>query len=135
VRYALTALAVTTGLNILVVIPAALLGFREPHALMATSTCIGAAVNTVLLWRGLAGEGVLRPGSGWRVLLLRVIAANVAMGAVLLWLAGDIARWMQMPFLERLWRGGGGIVLAAAVYFAVLFLLGLRQHHLRSARS
>jgi hypothetical protein len=41
---------------------------------------------------------------------------------------------MQMPFIERLWRGGGAIVLGAAVYFAVLFVLGMRQHHLRTAR-
>jgi putative peptidoglycan lipid II flippase len=134
VRYALTALAVTTGLNVMVVIPAARMGFEEPHVLIATATCIGALVNTVLLWRGLAGEGVLKPGSGWPLLLLRVLGANAVMGAVLLWLAGDLARWLEMPFLQRLWRGGGGILLAAAAYFAVLFMLGLRQRHLRSAR-
>jgi peptidoglycan biosynthesis protein MviN/MurJ (putative lipid II flippase) len=59
----------------------------------------------------------------------------VELGKLLWWMAGDTLRWMQMSFLERLWRGGGGIMLAAAVYFVVLFLLGLRQHHLRSARS
>jgi putative peptidoglycan lipid II flippase len=87
-----------------------------------------------LLWRGLTGEGVLKPAPGWRALLLRVLAANVAMGALLVWLAGDTARWMVMPFIERLWRGGGGILLGAVLYFATLFLLGMRQRHLRSAR-
>ncbi|HUG72715.1 MAG TPA: murein biosynthesis integral membrane protein MurJ [Steroidobacteraceae bacterium] len=135
VRIAMIALAVSTGLNVFVVLPAAHFGLPQPHVLIATATCIGALVNTVLLWRGLTAEGVLKPSAGWRKLLLRVLAANVLMGALLWWMAGDTLRWMQMPFLERLWRGGGGIMLAAAVYFAVLFLLGLRQHHLRSARS
>ena len=39
-----------------------------------------------------------------------------------------------MPFFERLWRGGGGILLGATVYFAVLFVLGMRPAHLRSVR-
>jgi hypothetical protein len=132
VRIALIALAVATSLNVLVVIPAARLGFPQPHILIATATCIGAAVNTTLLWRGLVRAGVLKPAAGWRVLLLRVVAANAVMGALLVWLAGDTARWMQMELTERLLRCGGGIALAALVYFAVLFLLGLRQRHLRS---
>ena len=133
-RIALTALAVTTSLNVLLVIPAAKLGFSQPHILIATATCIGGAVNTFLLWRGLSGEGVLVASPGWKVLLLRVLGANLVMGALLVWLAGDTARWMAMPFIERLWRGGGGIVLAAMLYFVVLAALGMRQHHLRSAR-
>jgi putative peptidoglycan lipid II flippase len=135
VRIAMIALAVSTGLNVFVVVPAAHFGLPQPHVLIATATCIGALVNTVLLWRGLTAEGVLRLSAGWRNLVLRVLAANVLMGALLWWMAGETLRWMQMPTLERLWRGGGGIVLAATAYFALLFLLGMRQHHLRSART
>jgi putative peptidoglycan lipid II flippase len=129
------ALAVSTGLNVLLVIPAYKLGFSQPHILVATATCLGGAVNTLLLWRGLTREGVLRPAAGWPALLLRVLVANAVMGAMLWYLAGDLSRWTQMPFIERLWRGGGTIVLGAMVYFAMLFLLGMRQHHLRSARA
>jgi putative peptidoglycan lipid II flippase len=78
---------------------------------------------------------VLKPASGWSLLLLRVLIANGVMAALLWWLAGDTLRWTAMPFIERLWRGTGGILLGAVVYFAVLFLLGMRQHHLRSARA
>ncbi|MDQ2641873.1 MAG: murein biosynthesis integral membrane protein MurJ [Pseudomonadota bacterium] len=135
VRIALISLAVSTGLNVLLVIPAHLLGFPQPHILVATATCTGALVNTILLWRGLVSDGVLKPAPGWSALLLRVLGANAVMGALLWWLAGDTLRWTAMSFLERLWRCGGGILLAAVVYFAVLFLLGMRQHHLRSART
>jgi putative peptidoglycan lipid II flippase len=135
VRIAMIALAVTAGTNVLLVLPAAKMGFPEPHLLVATATCIGGAVNTVLLWRGLSAEGVLRPAPGWGALLLRVLGANAVMAALLWWLAGDTGRWLDMSFAERLWRGGGGIVLGAGVYFAVLFLLGMRQRHLRTVPS
>lgn len=135
VRIAMTALGITMGLNVLVVLPAAKLGFPNPHTLIATSTCIGAAINTLLLWRGLRSDGVLQASPGWRPFLLRVLAANAVMGAMLWWLAGDTLDWMQLPFIERVLRGGGCILLGAAVYFALLFALGMRQRHLRSAAS
>jgi putative peptidoglycan lipid II flippase len=135
VRIAMTALAVTMSLNVLVVLPASRLGFPNPHVLIATSTCIGAALNTLLLWRGLRREGVLQHSPGWTVFVLRVLAANLAMGALLWWLAGDTRHWAAMPFLERVLRGGGGIALGALVYFAVLFVSGMRYRHLRTAAS
>jgi putative peptidoglycan lipid II flippase len=133
VRIALTALAVTMSLNVLVVVPASYLGFPNPHTLIASATCIGAALNTWLLWRGLLRDGVLKHSAGWPPFLLRVVTANIVMGALLWWLAGDTLHWAQMPFIERLLRGGGGIALGAGVYFAVLLVLGMRYRHLRSA--
>jgi putative peptidoglycan lipid II flippase len=133
VRVALIALAVSTSLNLLLVVPAAKLGFAQPHILIATATCIGAAVNTTLLWRGLIRQGVLKPAAGWAAFVLRVLAANVVMGALLWWLAGDTMHWMQMSVMERILRCCGYIGLGAAVYFAVLLLLGMRQRHLRTA--
>jgi putative peptidoglycan lipid II flippase len=132
VRIALMALGCTMFLNVAVVLPAAKLGFPIPHVLLATSTCIGAAINSVLLWRGLTKVGVFRPSSLWPVFLLRVIAANVAMAGVLLLVGGQVDAWMVMPFAERILRCAGGIAAGAAVYFAVLFVLGLRYRDLRT---
>jgi putative peptidoglycan lipid II flippase len=132
VRIALTALALTTLLNVVVVIPASRMGFANPHILIATSTCIGAAFNTLLLWRGLVKEGILKPSPVWPKLLLRVLVANLVMGALLYWLAGDTLSWSRMPFIERVLRCGGGIALGATVYFAVLFALGQRYRDLRA---
>jgi putative peptidoglycan lipid II flippase len=132
VRIALTSLAVTSSLNVLVVLPASRMGFANPHILIATSTCIGAALNTFMLWRGLVKEGVLRPSPVWPKFLLRVVVANLVMGALLYWLAGDTLAWTHMSFMGRVLRCGGGIALGAAVYFAVLFALGVRYRDLRS---
>jgi putative peptidoglycan lipid II flippase len=137
VRIAMTALAVTMSLNamVLFLVKVVDVPVPYPHTLIATSTCIGAAVNTWLLWRGLLREGVLQHSPGWRMFLLRLLVANAVMGALLWWLSGDTLVWAQMPALERLGRGAGGIVLGAAVYFATLFAIGMRQKHLRSAAA
>ncbi len=131
VRVAIIALAVTVALNVLVVLPLAHFGFPNPHTLIATSTGIGAGLNSFLLWRGLRREGVLRHGAGWPAFLARVLIANLLMGALLWWLAGDTAHWVAMHFMQRVARGGAGIVLGAALYFGVLYLSGMRYRHLR----
>ena len=76
VRIAMTALAVTMALNVLVVLPLAHFGFPNPHILIATNTCIGAAINTWLLWRGLRREGVLQHGAGWPAFVARVVGGQ-----------------------------------------------------------
>lgn len=132
VRIALIALGCTMALNVAVVLPAAKLGFPVPHVLLATSTCIGAAINTVMLWRGLRRDGVFQPSRGWPALLARVAVANAAMGVLLVWFAGDLQQWVERGFVERVGMCAAGIVAGAAVYFATLFLLGLRYRDLRT---
>jgi putative peptidoglycan lipid II flippase len=133
VRIALIALGCNMALNLAVVLPAHYAGFPIPHVLLATSTCIGAGINTWLLWRGLHKAGVYRPRPGWGVLVLRVVLANIAMAALLVWFSGTLATWLGYPPLERALRLGACIVAAAAAYFAVLFICGLRVRHLRTA--
>ncbi len=88
VKIALIALAVSTGLNLLVVVPAAHFGLPNPHVLIATSTCIGAAVNTFLLWRGLVREGVLTPSAGVAEVPAARAGREPRHGALLWWLRG-----------------------------------------------
>jgi putative peptidoglycan lipid II flippase len=132
VRVALIALACNMGLNLAVVLPARYAGFPIPHVLLASSTCIGAAINTFLLWRGLRKSGVYKPRPGWWPLLARVLVANAVMAALLVWLSGSLSMWLSFAPAERALRLGGCIVLAATVYFAVLFAGGLRLRHVRT---
>lgn len=132
VRIALIALGCTMALNVGVVLPAAKLGFPVPHVLVATNTCIGAALNSVLLWRGLTRIGVFRPSALWPRFLLRVVLANAAMAALLYRMSGSLDTWVAMHFLERIVRCAAGIAAGAAVYFVVLLALGLRYRDLRT---
>src|SRR4029079_10978180 len=134
VRVGLIALAVNMAMNIGVVLPAKYFGFPYPHVLLATSTCMSAAVNTTLLWRGLVKQGVYKPRAGWSVLLARIVFANAVMGALLVWLAGDTASWLTTPPLHRAARLAMCIVAAALAYFAALWISRVRMGHMRSAQ-
>lgn len=135
VRVGLIALGVNMGLNVAVVLPAHLAGFQAPHVLLATSTCISAAVNTTLLWRGLRRDGVYRPEPGWWKLLGQIGAASATMAALLWWLAGDMSIWLAASALERAGRLALCVIGGAVSYFAVLFVLGVRPGNLRGARG
>jgi len=135
VRVGLIALGCNMAINVAVVLPAHYLGFPYPHVLIATSTCISAAINTTLLWRGLVRAGVYKPRPGWAVLLARIVFANAAMAALLVWMGGDISGWLAASPLERAARLAMCIVAAAATYFAVLFVSGMRLRHMRNAAA
>jgi putative peptidoglycan lipid II flippase len=130
VRVGLIALGVNVALNLLLVLPAARMGFPAPHALLALSTSISAALNTILLWRGLCKAGVYAPSPGWAGLIARIVVANVLMAALLWWIAGDLEDWMLAPTTVRVWRCALCVGAGAAVYFASLYAMGLRYRHL-----
>jgi putative peptidoglycan lipid II flippase len=101
--------------------------------LLATSTCLSAAVNAFLLWRGLRRSGVYTPRAGWGALIGRVLVANAVMAGLLLALSQDLARWLSAPPLYRAFYLLALIAAGAAAYAAVLWLGGLRPAHLRNA--
>jgi putative peptidoglycan lipid II flippase len=114
-----------------VVLPLALSGFPAPHVLLAFSTGMGAVVNSVLLFRGLRRAGVYHAAPGWRKFMLQVLIANLAMGAGLWWLGGGIDAWLGYGAWERALRLGACVLGGAAVYFAALWVVGLRYAELR----
>lgn len=135
VRYGFIALGVNIGVNVVVVLPAHHLGFATPFVLLAMSTSLSAAINALLLWRGLRAAGVYRPRAGWIKLLLRVLLANGVLAAALVFSAGELGTWLEIPASERAIRLAGVIMLGFGVYAASLALLGLRPVHLRSGST
>jgi len=132
VRIGIQALGVNMGLNLLVVLPLALIHDRPGlHALLALNNGIGAWYNSIMLYRGLRKQGVLHHARGWRTVLLQVAAGNALMVAFLWWVGGDTQRWLEMGAWQRaqwmtlLVAGGAGI------YFGTLYVLGMRVRDLR----
>jgi putative peptidoglycan lipid II flippase len=132
VRVGLIALGVNMAFNLVVVLPAQHFGFPYPHILIATSTCMSAALNSTLLWVGLKRRGVYQARAGWPALLARVSFANAVMAALLIWLGGDLAGWLAQSPWERAGRLALCILAAAAAYFAALYVAGTRLRHVRN---
>jgi putative peptidoglycan lipid II flippase len=128
VKIAIGVLLATQALNV-VLVP--WLG----HAGLALAIGLGALVNAGLLLGGLLRRGVYRPRPGWGGFMVRVVAANLAVGAALVWAAQGIdwiglqAQWGQRTLAVVL-------VLAAValLYFLMLAACGLRPRHLMRRR-
>ncbi len=131
VRVGMISLGVNIAFNVLLVLPLAWAGFPAPHVLLAFSTGLAAVVNSSLLFRGLRRAGIYRAAAGWRKFAFQVLAANLAMALVLWWLGGAIRGWLELGPWERALRLATCVAGGAAVYFATLWLAGLRHGDLR----
>ncbi len=133
VRYAVVAMVVNTGFSVLAVL--ALRGTGVAHAGLALGTALAALVNAALLALGLRRAGVYRPGRGWPWLRRRVGAAALIMLVALYWPATRLDTWLAAGVLDRVTWLAATIGVGAAVYFAVLFALGVRPAALREPPS
>ncbi|MBU2410283.1 MAG: murein biosynthesis integral membrane protein MurJ, partial [Gammaproteobacteria bacterium] len=97
------------------------------HAALTLTIGIGALVNAAWLLAGLLRRGSYKPESGWGRFALQVAFASVVL-SVFLAFGAHYVDWIGLRD-QRLLRVGllaGLIAGAAALYFAVLALLGLK---------
>jgi len=119
VKIAIVTLALTQVMNFAFIWPL-------QHAGLALAIGLGACINAALLLRGLLRRDIYRPQAGWPVFLLKLAIAVYIMGAML-WLAsGADASWLAMGAATRAVNLTGVVLLGAASYFMVLWLLGFR---------
>jgi putative peptidoglycan lipid II flippase len=97
------------------------------HGGLALSVSLGACVNAVLLFAGLRRRGAFAPQPGWGRFALRVAIALAAMSGWLVWIR-FVIDWQAYAgsWAIRAMLLGGVIAVAAATYFATLWLLGFR---------
>jgi putative peptidoglycan lipid II flippase len=134
VRYAMIGLFVGMAASLSLFVLARWLHFGAAHVVLAFSTSLTAWINSMLLLRRLRRDGIFLPAAGWVAFSLRLLLASVAMAALLLYLQGSLDSWMAMDKWARALRITEIVLAAAAVYFAVLGLCGLRPRHFRPAR-
>lgn len=104
-----------------------------PHAGLALAASLAALVNAGLLLARLYTLRVYRPQGGFRAFLLRVLLANLALGA---WLCLATGRaWTDLSASDRLIRLAGWIGAGMIAYALTLALTGLRPRHLMLAKS
>ena len=96
------------------------------HAGLALSTSLGAMGNAAWLLHGLRQRGVYAPRAGWGGFLWRVAGASLLLALWLGWV-GHQLDWVALQ-ARWVWRAGlmfGALLVAAALYFGMLRLLGL----------
>jgi putative peptidoglycan lipid II flippase len=97
------------------------------HAALTLTVGIGALINAVWLLVGLIRRGNFKPGAGWGVFALQVLAASALMAVFLMW-ATSAVPWTRMPGQNLQRVGLMGLVIAAsiAIYFVATWGAGLK---------
>ncbi len=96
------------------------------HAGLALATGLGACLNATLLYHGLRRRGLYRPRPGWGLFLAKLALALGVMALVLTFFQGTQSRWLTGSSLEHAMALAPLLAAAAASYFAMLWLMGIR---------
>ena len=119
VKIALFTLAATQLMN---------LAFIGPlkHAGLALAIGLGACINAGLLYYHLRKADIYKPQPGWMLFMTKLLLAVVAMTLALLYAMGENTMWLDYAVYSKLLHLTGLVLLGAAVYFGVLWILGIR---------
>jgi putative peptidoglycan lipid II flippase len=131
VRFGLVALAVNFGLSVVLAYVLTQAEYEGTHAGLALAISVSAILNAWLLYRGLRRDGVLTHSAGWATLLFQVTAGILVMAVCLVYLDKPLDWWIAAGLMDRLLWLSISVFAGAAVYFAVLLVLGLRLSNLR----
>ena len=124
VKIGVTAMVANMVFNLILVWPL-------DHVGLALATSMSALLNAGLLFSGLRKAGVFKPAAGWSVYGFRLIMANVAMGAVLVWLCADPEQWLNWGLWARVENIVILVVSGVLIYTIALLMMGMRIRHFR----
>lgn len=128
VRIGVIAMLANIVLNFVLIGPLA-------HAGIALATSLSALVNSGFLYYFLRQRRFYSPREGWIGFSLRLLIANSVLG-IALWLgAGNIETWMSHNVWWRYAHLASLLGFAVALYLAMLWLFGIRAHHLLMPKS
>jgi putative peptidoglycan lipid II flippase len=102
------------------------------HAGLSLSIGVGACVNALLLFFGLARRGIYTPSKGWSLFFIQLLGASLVLAGVMLWFRENFD-WVglgQHPLL-RILLLGASLTLFAALYFGMLWLMGFKYEFFR----
>jgi len=123
VKYGLIAVGANTVLVLILIWPLA-------HTGLALATSLAALINAGLLFVNLRRRDIYQPRAGWVKFLVQLAAANLAMGLVLWFGAGDWDTWTEAGARERLWRLSGLIAAGGGTYLLAALVVGIRPRQL-----
>ena len=96
------------------------------HAGLALAIGLGACMNASVLYYYLRKAGIYQPQPGWIKFLAKLLFAVSAMALVLFYAMGDGQLWLEYRLVSKLLHLTGLMLLGSSVYFASLWLMGIR---------
>ena len=133
VRIGIIAMVSNMALNMLFVVPLVMYNYEAPHVGLALATSCSAYLNAFMLYRGLRKADVFQPIKGWVKLFAQITIAGIAMAFVISLVTPELSQWTEWAIFDRISHISGIIALAILIYFATLFLTGLRPAQLKQS--
>ncbi|MGI5309092.1 murein biosynthesis integral membrane protein MurJ [Rheinheimera sp. WS51] len=99
---------------------------------LALATSMSATLNAFLLYRGLKLAGVYQLTKTTWVFLAKLVIAAGLMASILYWQMPSFANWLLLSFSQQVIYLAGLCFAAVLVYFALLFVFGIRLSHFRA---
>lgn len=102
------------------------------HAGLTLSVGLGACVNALLLFAGLRHRRIYTPSSGWGLFFAQLAGASLVLAGAMHWCAANFD-WIGLHArpLERIALLAACIVLFAALYFSMLWVMGFKYAYFR----
>lgn len=102
------------------------------HAGLTLSVGLGACMNALFLFIGLRRRGIYMPSAGWTRFFVQLLGACLVLAGVMRWLSASFD-WIGMHDtpLMRIVLLGACLVLFAALYFGMLWLMGFKYAYFR----
>ncbi|MBN3755444.1 murein biosynthesis integral membrane protein MurJ [Paraburkholderia sp. Tr-20389] len=102
------------------------------HAGLTLSVGLGACVNALCLFIGLRRRGIYMPSAGWTAFFVQLAGACLVLAGVMHWFAINFD-WIGMHAepLRRMVLLAACLVLFAALYFGMLWLMGFKYAYFR----
>jgi putative peptidoglycan lipid II flippase len=101
------------------------------HVGLALASSLAAVLNVWWLYSGLRRNGTFIPMPGWGRFALQLGTASLCLAMLVWWLCERLGAYFSAGVLDRAWSLTVVVVAGMAIYFVVLFLLGMRPRHLR----
>ncbi|MFC3909182.1 murein biosynthesis integral membrane protein MurJ [Legionella dresdenensis] len=101
------------------------------HAGLTLASSLAGYLNCGILWFLLKRRSIYQPSSGWWGFLIRLLLANAGVAVYLYFMAGNASDWVALTPLPRLLQLAGHIIVAVIIYFAGLWLAGIRVSDFR----
>jgi putative peptidoglycan lipid II flippase len=109
----------------------ALLVWPLAHAGLALASALAGYVNCGILLMLLIRRGIYQPAKGWWKFLLQLLLANLAIAAYLYLMVASPGYWLGHSAFLRLELLVAQVLAAVLIYFAILYLVGVRLGQFR----
>ncbi len=100
------------------------------HVGLALATGVSASINVLLLYRGLSRFNIFFLEKNTIIFIVRVVIASLCMVFMVSFFDISLVSWIEFEFWQRFLRLLSIIVVGLLGFVFVLYLIGVRLHHL-----